>query len=202
MSNATMKTNIVLIDFENVQPKDLASLRGSSFQFRVFCGAHQSKIPFDLAAQLQPLGPDAKYIRMQGTGKNALDFHIAYYIGLLSAQSPGATFYIISKDKGFEPLIKHLATQNTICHLLPSLAGLPASAPAARPPAINRIQKVADGLLTLKEARPRKLKTLTAFINGQLNNQATEAAVAEVIAILTQAGMSTGAEGKLTWPSA
>jgi hypothetical protein len=81
-----VKTNIVLIDFENVQPKDLANLRGTSFQIRIFCGANQSKIPFDLADQLQPLGPNAKYIRIQGTGKNALDFHIAYYIGLLSAR--------------------------------------------------------------------------------------------------------------------
>ncbi len=197
-----MKTNFVLIDFENVQPKDLANLRGSSFQVRIFCGAHQRKIPFDLADQLQRLGPNAEYIRIQGTGRNASDFHIAYYIGRLSAQSPGATFYIISRDKGFEPLIKHLANQNITCRLLPSLAGLPASAPSAKPPATDRIQKVADGLLTRKEARPRKLKPLIAYIKAQLNKQATEAAVAEVIAHLTQAGMSRGAEDKLTWPSA
>lgn len=197
-----VKANIVLIDFENVQPKDLATLSGTSFQIRIFCGAHQNKIPIEMADQLQRLGPDAQYIRIQGTGKNALDFHIAYYIGRLSAQCPGATFYIISKDKGFEPLIKHLAAQNTACHLLPSLAGLPGSAPAAKPPALDRIQKVADGLLTRKEAKPRKLKTLTAFIKGQLHNQATDAAVAEVLARLTQGGLSAGAEGQLTWPSA
>lgn len=197
-----VKTNIILIDFENVQPKDLASLQGKPFQIKVFCGANQSKIPFDLADQLQRLGPDAEYIRIQGTGRNALDFHIAYYIGEISAQTPGATFNIISKDKGFEPLIKYLATNKKItCHLLPSIAGLPASTPAPKPPATDRTQKVADGLLSRKEARPRKLKTLTAFIKGQLNNQATETAVAEVIARLNQAGMSTGAEGNLTWPS-
>jgi hypothetical protein len=198
-----VKTNIILIDFENVQPQDLASLQGKQFQIKVFCGANQSKIPLDLADQLQRLGPDAEYIRIQGTGRNALDFHIAYYIGEISAQAPGATFYIISKDKGFEPLIKYLGTKKKItCHLLPSLAGLPASTPPAPPPTADRLQKVADGLLTRKEARPRKLKTLTTFVKGQLNNQATDAAVAEVIARLTQAGLSTGTEGNLTWPSA
>ncbi len=197
-----MKTTIILIDFENVQPKDLASLRGRPCQTKVFCGANQTRIPLDLAAQLQPLGPNAEYIRIQGAGPNALDFHIAYYIGRLSAKFPNATFYIISKDKGFEPLIKHLETQNITCRLLPSLAGVPGMPPAPAPQAPDRIQKVADGLLTLKEARPRKLKTLTAFIKTQLNNQATDAAVSEVIARLSQAGMSAAPEGKLTWPSA
>ena len=46
----------------------------------VFCGATQTKIPFGLAAELQPLGPDAEYIRIQGTSRNALDYHIDYYI--------------------------------------------------------------------------------------------------------------------------
>jgi len=82
-----LKTSIILIDFENVQPKDLTSLRGRPFKTKVFCGANQTKIPFALAAELQPLGPDAEYIRIQGTGRNALDFHIAYYIGRLAAES-------------------------------------------------------------------------------------------------------------------
>ncbi len=51
-----MQTNIILIDFENAQPNDLAQLRGRSFKTKVFCGANQSNIPFDLAAQRQPLG--------------------------------------------------------------------------------------------------------------------------------------------------
>ena len=70
------------------------------------------------------------------------------------------------------------------------------------PSSPDRIQKVADSLLNRKDARPRKLKTLTAFIKGQLNDRATDAAVNDVVARLTQAGMSTQPDGKLTWPSA
>ena len=130
-----LKTNIILIDFENVQPKDLAQLRGRPFKTKVFCGANQTKVPFDLAAELQPLGPDAEYIRIQGTGPNALDFHIAYYIGRLSAELPGATFHIVSKDKGFDPLIKHLKTQDITCNRLSSLSDIPglASPPPLHP---------------------------------------------------------------------
>ena len=195
-------TNIILIDFENVQPKDLAQLRERPFQTKVFCGANQTKVPFDLAAELQPLGPDAEYIRIQGTGPNALDFHIAYYIGRLSAQIPGATFHIVSKDKGFDPLIKHLKSKGITCNRIASLGDVPGlSAPApALPP--DRIQKVADNLLNRKESRPRTVKTLTAFIKGQLNKQATAGAVSEVIARLTQAGLVILPDGKVTYPAA
>ncbi|MEI6218546.1 MAG: PIN domain-containing protein, partial [bacterium] len=137
-----------------------------------------------------------------GTGRNALDFHIAYYIGRLAAESPGATFLIVSKDTGFDPLIKHLKTQNITCHRLPSLSDIPGLASAQAPSSPDRIQKVADSLLNRKDSRPRKLKTLTAFIKGQLNDRATDAAVNDVVARLTQAGMSTQPDGKLTWPSA
>ena len=41
----TLKTNFILIDFENVQPKDLVQLQGHSFKIKVFYGAHQTKIP-------------------------------------------------------------------------------------------------------------------------------------------------------------
>ena len=197
-----MKTNIILIDFENVQPKDLAQLRGRPFKTKVFCGANQTKVPFDLAAELQPLGPDAEYIKIQGTGPNALDFHIAYYIGRLSSEIPGATFHIVSKDKGFDPLIKHLQTQNVTCDRLSALSDIPGlSVPAPSPPP-DRTQKVAGNLLNRKEARPRTVKTLTAFIKAQLNNQAADVAVGEVLAQLKQGGMLTLPDGKVTYPPA
>ncbi len=197
-----MQTNIILIDFENVQPNDLAQLRGRSFKTKVFCGANQSKIPFDLAAQLQPLGPDAEYIRIQGSGHNALDFHIAYYIGRLAAELPGAAFHIVSKDTGFDPLIKHLKTQNINCHRVPSLSSIPGL--VSRPPASapDRIQTIADRLLARKHSRPRNLKTLTAFIKAQLNDEATDTTVTEVITRLTQRGVSILPDGKVTYPSA
>jgi len=195
-----LKTNIILIDFENVQPKDLAQLRGRSFMTKIFCGASQSKIPFALAPQLQPLGPDAEYIRIQGTGRNALDFHIAYYIGRLCVELPNAIFYIVSKDTGFDPLIKHLKTRNITCNRVPSLGDIPGLASPASGSSPDRIQKVADSLLHRKDARPRTLRTLTAFIKGQLSAQATEAAVNEVIERLRQGGVAILPDGKVTFP--
>jgi len=193
---------IILIDFENVQPSSLASLRGRQLTIKIFIGANQTKIPSDLAAQLQPLGESAEYIRIQGTGRNALDFHIAYYIGRLSAERPGAEFYIISKDSGFDPLIKHLRTQDITCRRLSSLSEIPGRpSPGSASPA-DRVQKVAGSLLARRDSRPRKLKTLSAFIKCQLNDQASEETVGAVIARLKEAGLLTQPDGKLTWPAA
>jgi len=100
--------NYVLIDYENVQPKTLAALEGPDFHVLVFVGAAQAKISIDVAAALQALGTGTRYIRCNGGGSNALDFHIAFYIGELAAAAPHCGFHIISRDTGFDPLVTHL----------------------------------------------------------------------------------------------
>lgn len=114
----TSRTNYVLVDFENVQPKDIGLLKGGPFKVKVFLGPNQSKIPVALAASLQSLGESVEYIILETAGNNALDFHIAYYIGALSAAEPTAFFHIISKDSGFDPLLKYLKGKKSPCPAL------------------------------------------------------------------------------------
>ena len=76
-----MRTNYVLIDYENVQPTSLAGLDAEHFRVLVFVGASQNKLTFDTAAAVQKLGARAEYIKIAGNGSNALDFHIAFHIG-------------------------------------------------------------------------------------------------------------------------
>jgi hypothetical protein len=72
-----MKTNFVLIDLENVQPKNISLLNGGPCKIKIFLGGNQAKFPVDMARALQIFGPDAEYIHIEGNGNNALDFHIA-----------------------------------------------------------------------------------------------------------------------------
>ena len=83
-----MRTNYVLIDFESVQTRSLRLLTQEHFKVIVFVGANQGKLPFEVAESLQQLGSRAEYIKISGRGPNALDFHIAYYIGRLAAEEP------------------------------------------------------------------------------------------------------------------
>jgi hypothetical protein len=43
------------------------------------------------------MGERGEYIKVAGAGRNALDFHIAYYIGRIASQAPEAFFHIISR---------------------------------------------------------------------------------------------------------
>ena len=93
-----MKTNYLLLDYENICPKNLSLLNGHRFKVLVFAGANQTKVPLELAAALQPFGKDVEYIPISGNGRNALDFHIAFSIGEFSKEDPEGCFHIISKD--------------------------------------------------------------------------------------------------------
>ena len=106
-----MPVNYVLIDFENVQPKNLEILSKHPFNVYVFVGASQAKITYEFAVAMQQLGENAKYVKIGGNGKNALDFHLAFYVGELATKDPEAYFHVISRDTGFDPLIKHLRSR-------------------------------------------------------------------------------------------
>lgn len=147
-----MNTPFFLIDFENVQPKALDRLKPGAARIKVFLGQHQSKLMLELVQALQPFGSEAEYIQIQGSGPDAVDFHIAFYIGRLASAHPGATFFIISKDKGFDPLVKHLLTLGIGCQ---RLAEIPGTAPAVAPVATAAKPKAA------KQAAPRAKATRT-----------------------------------------
>ena len=161
-----MATNYVLIDFENVQPKNLELLTTHPFKVFVFVGASQTKVSFDLADSMQLLGNNAKYIKIAGNGQNALDFHVAYYVGELAAKEPDAHFHIISKDKGFDPLIKHLRSRKISIQRQKDLAEIPPLRVSVSTSSDEKISAIVKNLGGRGQSRPRKLRTLENTINN------------------------------------
>ena len=121
-----MRTNYVLIDYENVQPENLSLLVSEHFRIIVFVGQSQPNIRTGLAMALQSLGSRAAYVRIEGNGPNALDFHIAYYIGRLAEKDKTAFFHVISRDTGFDPLIAHLKTRGIFAKRSMKIEDIPA----------------------------------------------------------------------------
>lgn len=205
----------MLVDFENVQPKNVGVLSGRSFRIKVFVGANQGKIPFEMARALQAFGPDAEYIQIDGSGKNALDFHIAYYMGRLAAETPGASIYVISKDTGFDPLIKHLKTRGILCQRLKSIADIPgvkASAPKSVSHPANtgkasdaklipqKVDLVIANLLKRKAATPGTLKALRSTIKALFNKDGiSDAELEALVGQLTARGTIKVADGKVSY---
>lgn len=161
-----MSTRYLLIDFENVQPKNLQSLTDHKFKIIVFVGANQAKVPFDLALAMQTLGDRAEYVKINGSGKNALDFHIAFYIGELAAKDSTASFHIISKDTGFDPLIKHLKNRKIQVQRQRDLGEIPALRVSSATSDDEKINAIVKNLAGRGQARPRKVKTLANTINA------------------------------------
>lgn len=169
-----MPTNYVLIDFENVQPKNLELLKTHSFKIYVFVGANQTKVPIDLATALQHFGEDAKYIKISGNGQNSLDFHIAYYIGQLSFEDPKGYFHIISKDTGFDPLIKHLRAKRIRVQREKDLAEIPLLQISDTSDDKEKIDAIVKNLSGRGQSRPRKIKTLANTINSLFTKKLDE----------------------------
>jgi PIN domain len=194
-----MRTNYVLIDFENVQPDTLEQLDHGHFKLLVFVGASQGKLSFDFAASLQRLGDRAEYIKICATGSNALDFHIAYYIGRLAAADPTAYFHIISKDTGFDPLIQHLRARKIFVGRAKALSDIPLVKVSNSKSPAQRIEVVLGKLQQLKASKPRTVKTLGSTIAAIFQKQLSENEVSGLIDELATKGYLTVSGTKVTY---
>ena len=196
---SNLKTNFVLVDFENVQPKNVGLLNGGPFKIKVFLGTNQGKIPLEMARALQAFGPDAEYIQIDGNGSNALDFHIAYYIGRLAAETPDSYFHVISKDSGFDPLIKHLKAQGILSHRSTSISDIPLVKRSNSYSLPEKLDVVIDNLAKRKAPKPTKLKTLRSTIKALFVNQIADEELDALIELLTQRGAIKVADGKVQY---
>ena len=171
----------VLIDYENVQPKNLELLREHPFEILVFVGSSQTKVSISLALAMQHLGSRAQYIQISGNGPNALDFHIAFYVGKLSEQNPDCCFHIISKDTGFDPLIRHLRLKKIKIMRESDLAEIPLLRIQNTSNSDDQVLAIVKNLVGRGQSRPRKLKTLSNTINSlfseTLNNKEMESLI-------------------------
>ncbi len=184
-----MKNNYVLIDYENVQPKEFELLKTGPFQIKIFLGPNQVKIPVSLAACLQPFGANVEYLLLETSGGNALDFLIAYKIGVLSGQDPNGFFHVISKDTGFDPLIKYLKARGILVHRSESIADMPCFKPKAPTGNEAQIETAIAHLIRMKAAKPRKKNTLLSSLNTIFKKELSEPQLSSVFAGLCKRGV-------------
>jgi hypothetical protein len=95
----------VLVDFENVQPtfEEVAKLAPGLSEVWLFHGPHQIK----LAGQFKGAHAGVTPVPISKTGKNALDFHLSFYLGYVAAKNPNGRLMVIANDKGYDPMIVH-----------------------------------------------------------------------------------------------
>lgn len=194
-----MPSNFILVDFENVRPKNLELLSKHPVQVYVFVGANQAKLPFDLAMTLQELGERGKYIKIDGSGRNALDFHIAFYIGELASRHPDAYFHIISKDTGFDPLVRHLRARKIRIQREKDLAEVPVLGMSTAVSSDEKILAIVKNLEARGHSKPRKVKTLANAINSLFSKNLEDAELVALVNELKQRKLITVSGDKVTY---
>ena len=93
----------VLLDYENVQPdaQELRTLVPDIAEVWLFHGPHQKNPGRQLVGLPLTLVPISK------TGKNALDFHLTFYVGFISSRHPADKIVVVANDQGYEPMLMH-----------------------------------------------------------------------------------------------
>ena len=173
-------SKMLLIDYENVQGIDLSEIAGIDCKVSVFTGSTQSKIPIELVTSAQALGNRLKWIRIDGSGPNALDFHIAYYLGTHIAKDPHEEYFILSKDKGFDPLVKHITKGKVICKRITSIAEIVST---RRPKTTDvDFERVLTNLKKIEKGRrPRNETALKQHVRSISGKSGTEEKVSQII---------------------
>ena len=176
-----MATNYVLVDFENVQPESLDGLSSGAFRVKVFVGAHQAKgrVSFEFSESMQKLGSHAEYVRIARSGPNAVDMHIAYYIGRLLEKEPHAAVYIISRDTDFDPLTEYLQARGHACRRVRSVSELAKFAPRA--PAAPRSASRAAPPSPAKKAQSDRLAPIIKHLHSLRGKPSTRKSLATTI---------------------
>jgi hypothetical protein len=198
----------VFIDFENVSRLDAVALPDDVFVL-FFRGAKQKTIDDRTLDAIAALPPGRfKRITISGEGKNALDFHIAFYLCDELRAHPAAHCIIVSKDEGFDPLIAHLTERGFKVSRRTSLqAVLAAGCGASGPTNGSKVGKPAPTLENVVSFlashpaanRPRKRTGLVRVIEAHFKGRISPAQAEALVKRVVESGKVSDADGKLTF---
>ncbi|HZE22039.1 MAG TPA: PIN domain-containing protein [Desulfobaccales bacterium] len=192
-----MSDKFLLIDYENIQKVNLSEVP-ENILVKIFVGQPQKNIPFELVQQAQRFGHCIEWIKIEGQGNNALDFHIAFYLGKLQIEHKKASFIILSKDKGFDPLVKHINTLKGNCRRINSLIEL--SNVTDNFLNDQNLKRAIELLSKIeKSKRPRKRITLTKHISSIFQKKLTDSEIDKIIDYLFIEKLISETSGKLSY---
>lgn len=126
-----MSDTLLLVDYENVPKIDL-SILDEACRAIIFVGKNQvpPKAAKRKASAHRFLRVD--FQKIEGSGRNALDFHIAFHLGRMFETSPTTECVVIAKDKGYDPLVAHLNKSGMTCRRVENWEALVSERAASR----------------------------------------------------------------------
>ncbi len=173
-----------------MQPAGVGRLVPGGCRIKLFLGQNQAKVPVALMQALQPFGSDVEYVQIVGSGPNAVDFHVAFYIGRLASEHPEANYIIVSRDTGFDPLVRHLGTLKIKCRRVGALPGDAAASQGTKSakPAAAAAKPAAKAAVSAKPAAQpaAKAKAVVVTVLPANGTSPGKGADADAVAKLTE----------------
>ena len=136
---------------------------------------------------------------LEAGGSNALDFHIAFYIGQLAAHDPDAYFHIISKDPGFDPLINHLKSKKILACRSRDVTDISIVKAATATSPAEQLAVIITNLQQRGAAKPRTVKTLASTISALFQKKLSDEEVAALLQKLQHQGTITVNDTKVSY---
>ncbi len=193
-----IRTNYVMIDYENVQPTDIGTLQVPNVKVLLFLGANQKKLSVELVIAFLAMKGTVQIVRCSKIGANALDFHIAFYCGEIAAQDKNASLHIVSRDTGFDPLIEHLRLRKVPAQRVASLQQIAHLKTARTNSQAERVDLVLDRIQG-GGPKPRSLKTLANAVSSMFQKSLDEQEVEAIVKELQKREVFTVENGKLVY---
>lgn len=179
------KQNYVLVDFENVQAMELERIKSLPVKVVLFAGRNQKYVPMDLLRKACMSPGCVEVVESVGSGKNALDFQMACYAGRIAEREPKAFIHFVSKDKGFDVVVRFLKSAKRMSARVDAFASLFFLAQKVQLKSYSLEQKVEHVLARLARlsatTRPRKRRTLQSSMNSMFGKELDASMIKEVM---------------------
>lgn len=169
----------LLVDYENVQPgmEDLLKIAPKLTDVWLFHGPNQTK----RAEQVKAAHERVTLVPHTGKGKNALDFHLSFYLGYVAARHPDATL-VVANDKGYDSMPSHAKllgfTARRVGFKGKKAPAVKAVAPAKKTP----VKKAAVKKTVATEATPAPAQSAAAAVLPAQKTPAPKAPAKKVAA--------------------
>ena len=105
---------LLLVDYENVTRLD-PKLVDERFQVVIFLGVQQKQIAEKVIAPLRARSASVDLVRCCQQGRNALDFHIAMWLGRTFEIDRQTICIVLSRDRGYDAVLSYLNANGLRC---------------------------------------------------------------------------------------
>ena len=170
------RINYIFVDFENVPVADLDRIANRPVKVMLILGERHKSLPLPMVKLIQKYSDQVALVETGLNGKNALDFVLACEVGRQSMEDPDGYFHVVSRDKGFDALIKHLKQKGLHAGRRQTLGEILVLMNLA-----ERLTHVAAQFKVGTGSRPKTRKTLESHVHAAFGKVLSTEEVKETI---------------------